>query len=66
MTEIKDQNKDLEGKLKPFGDKIKKLEGEVKNLQSQRNWDKILLPAFVIMLIIWGAYGILKLIDFRD
>ena len=63
MSKIKDQNKSLEGKIKLFNDEIKKLKGN-KRLQSQGNRDIILLTVTIVILIIWGVYGILRLLEF--
>jgi len=51
LSKIKNQNKNLEDKIKLFNDEIKKIKGD-KSLQGQRNQSEILLTMTVIILII--------------
>jgi hypothetical protein len=64
LAKIQGRNKDLEGKIKPLNDEIKKLKEKIQNLRGWGNQNEVLLTVAVIALVIWGVYGILKLLNF--
>ncbi|WNE40825.1 MAG: hypothetical protein mread185_000282 [Mycoplasmataceae bacterium] len=46
-----------------ISDELKKLEQEILNLQKEKvNKDRILVFALISFLVIWGFYGIFKLL----
>ena len=63
-VEIDKQNQILIEKIKFFSAEIDKLKKEIKDLQKPERENKILLVVVIMVLMIGGVYGIIKLLTF--